>query len=429
MKNIVVDVKLWGKKIGKLSWNEEWNTAIFDYEPAFRGSGIELAPLMMPLNSAGPYYFSSNKGECFKALPGLIADSLPDKFGTKLIDEWYKSNNYSGEPSPLDRLCYVGERGMGALEFFPSEDIGSDESSKIIYIDRLTDFAKQVLNDRESFRANIYNSDESAREILRIGTSAGGAKPKAIIAYNEKTKEVRSGQVKAPKGFGYWLLKFDGVEKDSKIRENPIGIGSIEYAYYLMAKDSGINISESQLLEDREYRHFMTRRFDRSEDGEKIHIQTLAAIAHFDRDLPHSYEQAFSVMRALNLSAEEQTEFYRRMVFNVVARNHDDHTKNHSFMMDKKGVWRLAPAYDLCYSYSTSSRWISSHQMSINGKREDFSLEDLYKVAEKNEISGYKEIINKIIDIVSNWKTYADKVGVRKEYKEEIYNNLILFKS
>lgn len=426
MKHLIIDVNMWGKLIGKLQWNSDLESAVFDYVPQFRNSGIEIAPIMMPLNSAGPYYFNENKGECFKALPGLIADSLPDKFGSMLVDEWYQANKYHGTPTPLDRLCYVGKRGMGALEFAPAEPIETEETSEKIYVNKLTELAKQVLNDREFFRANINNSDGNAREILKIGTSAGGAKPKAIIAYNENTREVRSGQINAPEGYTYWLLKFDGVAENSKIKENPIGIGAIEYAYYLMAKESGINISESRLLEDREYRHFMTKRFDRKDNGEKIHIQTLAAIAHYDRDLPHSYEQAFSVMRALNLSIDEQKEFYRRMVFNVVSRNHDDHTKNHSFMMDKTGKWSLAPAYDLCYSYSTSSKWISTHQMSINGKRENFSKDDIYDMGIKMEIPEHKEILEKVTDVVASWRTFANKAGVRAEYIDQIEKHLLL---
>lgn len=426
MKTPVVEVLMWGKPIGLLSWNNELDIAVFEYNTTFSGSGIEVSPIMMPLSQDRKYYFTTNKGNCFKGLPGLIADSLPDDFGSRLIDEWFAVHNENGHPTPLDRLCYVGKRGMGALEFKPSTKIDENTISDKLYISELTELARQVLNDREGFQTKIKEADTGVRELLKIGTSAGGAKPKAIIAYNEKTGDIRSGQVDTLEGYGYWLVKFDGVAEKQKIRENPKGIGAIEYAYYLMALDCDISMSESRLMNDGEYRHFMTRRFDRSETGEKLHTQTLAALAHFDRDLPHSYEEAFSVMRLMGLSIKEQKEFYTRMVFNVIARNNDDHTKNHSFIMNKSGEWRLAPAYDLCYNYSASSRWISMHQLSLNGKREGFTVEDLLSVGIKMEIPEPQRIIEKVNDVVAGWDDYAKKADVPAKYIETIKKNLWL---
>ena len=361
MNELIVDVTLWGKSVGSLYWEKEAGAAVFDYERKFLRSGLDISPIVMPLDrySGEPYQFLSNRNNCFKGLPGLFADSLPDAFGNQIIDEWFASRGLSGEEiTPLDRLCYVGKRAMGALEFEPSQEIEGFGESSIIHVQELTNLAKAVFTDRENFRTRLNQSDKKILDMLKVGTSAGGAKPKAIIAYNNATGEVRSGQVQAPEGFGYWLLKFDGgtYSEHSEITDNPQGIGNIEYAYYLMAKDCGIEMTECRLLPEGDSHHFMTKRFDRTETGEKIHVQTLAGIAHYDRDQRHSYEEAFRVMRAMRLSYPQQEQLYRRMVFNVMSRNHDDHTKNYSFLMDKDGSWSLAPAYDLCYSYTTGGK-------------------------------------------------------------------------
>ena len=421
----IVDVKLWGKNVGVLSWDKARGVAVFQYTNEFITKGLEISPFAMPLNKT-PYSFNENKGNCFKGLPGLIADSLPDNYGTKIIEEWFISQ---AQPlttiTPLDQLCYIGERSMGALEFSPSTQITLLNKSTTIDIAQITALAQDILNNRLQFKSKLEDNQETLLDILKIGTSAGGAKPKAIIAYNPNTKEVRSGQVKAPQGFEYYILKFDGVEEEKKIRENPLGIGRIEYAYYLMSKDCGINMMDSFLIEEGQCAHFMTKRFDRTEDGEKIFVQTLAALGHLDRDLPHSYERMFAIMRGINLSYKEMEQIYRRMVFNVMARNHDDHTKNHSFIMTQKGNWQLAPAYDVMYSYSSISKWTAQHQMSINGKRDDFSNNDLLKVAENAEIKKPKNIIEEVSQVVSQWNKYAKEAEVAKEYREEIGRELI----
>lgn len=431
MNDLIVDVNIWGSNVGALLWDADHEAASFQYEDKFLRSGLDLSPLIMPLqNSQGVVYqFLQNRNNCFKGLPGLLADSLPDAFGNQIIDEWFASRGLSGEQiTPLDRLCYVGKRAMGALEFEPSKMIPGLDYSARIYIDELTKLAAEVFNNRMEFQSKLLRQDKEILDILKVGTSAGGAKPKVIIAYNQSTNEVRSGQVTAPEGFTYWLLKFDGgiYEEHAHITDNPKGIGAIEYAYYLMAKDAGIEMMECRLLQEGDSSHFMTKRFDRTDAGEKLHIQTLAGIAHYDRDQRYAYEQAFRLMRQMQLPYSQQEEFYRRMVFNVISRNHDDHTKNHSFLMDRAGRWRLAPAYDLCYSYNPHGRWTNRHQMSIHGKQDEFTRDDLVKVAERMGIKRGKEIIEKVIDAVSKWEIFAKEAGVTHHYIKEIKSKLLI---
>jgi len=431
MDDLIVDVNLWGKNIGALLWDKSREVASFEYNDRFIRSGQDLSPIIMPLDKSKGmvYQFLENKNNCFKGLPGLVADSLPDAFGNQIINEWFASRGLPDEQiTPLDRLCYVGRRAMGALEFEPSKDIPGLNSSTQLHIDELTELATEVFQNRDEFQSKLINQDKEILDILKVGTSAGGAKPKAIIAYNELSNEVRSGQVTAPAGFTYWLLKFDGgmYEEHAHITDNPKGIGNIEYAYYLMAKDAGINMTECRILPEGDSCHFMTKRFDRTDNGEKLHMQTLAGIAHYDRDKRYSYEQAFRIMRQLRLPYPQQEEFFRRMVFNVVARNHDDHTKNHSFLMNQSGRWSLAPAYDLCYSYNPHGRWTNRHQMSINSKQSQFTFEDLQSVAEKMGIKKGKEIIKQVVNSVSKWEEFAKDSGVKTTHIEQIKDNLLL---
>ena len=428
----VLKVTLWGNDIAAVVWDRETESATIEFYESFANRQLDIAPLTMPLEDIlrgeRIFNFSSNRGKTFKGLPGMLADSLPDDYGNKILDEWFASKGMSiSEFTPLDRLCYIGKRGMGALEYEPANNDKALNESSRIEIEQLMELARDVLNQREAFQANIQKENKAILDILKVGTSAGGAKPKAIIAFNEKSKEIRSGQVKAPEGFSYWLLKFDGIE-DNKLKDNPVGIGRIEYAYYNMAKDCGIDMSESKLLEEGKFAHFMTKRFDRMDNGEKLHTQTLCAMAHFDRDGRYSYEQAFQTMRRLHLSYPEMEQMYRRMVFNVIARNHDDHTKNHSFVMSSKGEWRLAPAYDLCYSYSPSGKWTSMHQMSLNNKRDEFNYSDLVSVAKNTGIRNSNQVIEQIVDTVSHWNKYASDVSVNPLYIKQIEKNFILLK-
>ena len=430
MEDLIVDVKLWGRLVGSLAWDYATNMAVFEYDDAFRRHGMELAPLTMPLSLGNrPFSFPANRTECFKGLPGLVADALPDKFGNQIITEWFTRQGLPvGEITPLERLCYVGQRAMGALEFEPSKASAMLNESTEIYIDELTQLAEEIFTKREAFQERMFQEDKSVFDILRVGTSAGGAKPKAIIAYNDKTNEVRSGQVKAPEGFGYWLLKFDGVtySEHGSIMENPKGIGNVEYAYYKMAQACGIEMTESRLLAEGDNHHFMTRRFDRTDDGEKICMQTAAGLAHLDRDQRHSYEEIFALIRKMNLPMDASLQLYRRMVFNVVARNNDDHTKNFSFLMDRQGQWTFAPAYDLCYSYKPGGRWIGQHQLSLNGKHDNFTRQDLLTIGEKMGVRRCGEIVDEVINAVSNWHSIAQDCGVRESHIAEIEKNLQL---
>jgi serine/threonine-protein kinase HipA len=425
--NSVLKVKLWGKEVAAVAWDSEREIGVLEFFDSFVKEDLDIAPLTMPLNDLrrGERIFSFPvlRGKTFKGLPGLISDSLPDDYGNMVIDEWFANKGLTVDINPLDRLCYIGKRGMGALEFEPANyDKSLDESSHI-EIGELVALADEVLNRRESFQDNLLKNKKSVRDILKVGTSAGGAKPKAIIALNDKTKEVRSGQVKAPEGFSYWLLKFDGME-GGKIKDNPKGIGRIEYAYHKMAVDCGIEMSECRLLHEGKNAHFMTKRFDRSENGDKLHIQTLCGISHFDRDERHSYEQLFNTMRNLFLPYPQMEQMFRRMVFNVAARNHDDHTKNHSFIMDNVGSWSLAPAYDLCYAYSPSGKWTNLHQLSLNGKRDNFTLSDIMEVAVKADIKNSKSIIDQVTQVVSKWNNYAREAEVNEEFIKQIDANL-----
>ncbi len=430
MTDVVLKVSLWGEDVAAVVWDKEREYAIFEFLPNFASTGLDLAPLTMPLDDIRrgdrTYYFPAHRNKTFKGLPGLIADSLPDDYGNQIIDEWFASKGLSDRAfSPVDRLCYVGKRGMGALEFDPAQNNPQLDQSAVVEIAHLTELAKTVLQHRETFQANLAKGDASLLDIIRVGTSAGGAKPKAVIAVNHDLSEIRSGQVKAPEGFTYWLLKFDGIEA-GKVTDNPLGIGRIEYAYYKMAVDCGIEMTECKLVEEGQYAHFMTKRFDRTDNGDRLHIQTLCAIAHFDRDDRHSYEQAFQVMRRMNLSYPDMEQLYRRMVFNIVARNHDDHTKNHSFMLRPGGEWRLAPAYDLCYSYSSGGRWTNQHQLSANNKRDDFSRDDLLAVGQQMGIKNALPIVDQVTTVVSLWSQYAADAGVRDSHKEHIGKNLRL---
>ena len=416
--------------VGSLVWDSITQMAVFEYDNAFRRNGLEIAPLTMPLSLGNrPFSFPANRTDCFKGLPGLIADALPDKFGNQIITEWFTRQGLPvGEITPLERLCYVGQRAMGALEFEPSKASALLNESTEIYIDELTRLAEDIFTKREAFQERMFQEDKTILDILRVGTSAGGAKPKAIIAYNAQTNEVRSGQVKAPEGFHYWLLKFDGVtySEHGSVMENPKGIGNVEYAYYKMAQACGINMTECRLLDEGNNHHFMTRRFDRTNNGEKIHMQTVAGLAHLDRDQRHSYEEVFGVIRKMNLPMDASQQLFRRMVFNVVARNNDDHTKNFSFLMDRNGKWQLAPAYDLCYSYKPGGRWIGQHQLSLNGKQDEFTRKDIQTVGENMGIRRCNEMIDEVVDAVSHWNTIARDCGVRESHIAEVEKNLLL---
>jgi serine/threonine-protein kinase HipA len=428
----IAEVKLWGRSIGAVSLEENGGVAAFQYTPEFAASGIEVSPIVMPLSNR-VYTFPALSHETFHGLPGLLADSLPDKFGNALIDAWLATQGRtSASFNAVERLCYTGARGMGALEFAPAAGPKS-QATGAIEIAALVALASEVLSQRDALVGSLAkaHSAKALQTILRVGTSAGGARAKAVIAWNKETNEVRSGQIPASESFDYWLLKFDGVRgnRDKELND-PQGYGAIEYAYALMAKAAGIEMSECRLLEENGRRHFMTRRFDRLPGGAKLHAQSLCAIAHFDFNNPvaYAYEQAFLVMRQLRLPMAQIEEQFRRMAFNVIARNQDDHVKNIAYLMNKQGQWQLSPAFDITYSYNPDGAWTAQHQMSINGKRDGFTIEDFRACAKSAMMKrGRAEtIVGEVRAAVSNWQAYAQRAGVAGEWMEQVQGNLRL---
>lgn len=411
-------VGLWGSTIGAVTLAEGDRVAAFEYDPAFAASEIEISPFQMPLRAGRVYRFPGLSPESFAGLPGLLADSLPDRYGNALIDAWLATRGREPESfDAVERLCYIGKRGMGALEFAPAQG-PRPTPNHVVDVEALVELVAEVLSERENLSVSLRRSGkrEAMREILRVGTSAGGARPKALIALNPITNEVRSGQLGVDPGFEHWILKFDGVEDSSRDLGASKGYGAIEWVYSEMARSAGIEMTECRLLEEGGRRHFMTRRFDRTETGDKLHMQSLAALAHLDFRQPgaNSYEQAFQVIRRLSLPREAVEQQFRRMVFNVVARNQDDHVKNIAFLMDRDGRWSLAPAFDLVYAYNPRGRWTSEHQMSINGKRDGFTIEDLRRVAEVASMKqgSAEEILARVIETVEKWPEWAAKAGI-----------------
>ena len=430
--NTLAEVRLWGKTIGAVSLQDGEDVASFEYDAGFAQSGIQVAPIVMLL-SRRVYRFPELSLPTFHGLPGLLADSLPDKFGNALIDAWLASQGRQANSfNAVERLCYTGERGMGALEFAPAIGPRAKQTTHI-EVGKLVELASEVLAHRNNLQTSFAaeGREDALRDILRVGTSAGGARAKAIIAWNPKTNEVRSGQFKAGKGFEYWLLKFDGVSgnKDKEL-EDPKGYGVIEYAYYLMALDCGIDISECRLFKENGRSHFMTRRFDRLATGEKLHMQSLCALAHYDfnRAGAYSYEQALLVMRQLQLPMQAIEQLFRRMAFNIVARNQDDHVKNIAFLMNKSGEWSLSPAFDMTYSFNPSGAWTASHQMTMNGKRNNFTLEDFNACARTASMKRGRaaKILAEVQETVSKWVSYAETAGVPDGVREKIQRTLNL---
>ena len=426
----VAEVKLWGRTIGAVAIDSATDTARFEYAPDFTASSIQLSPIVMPL-SRRIYSFPNLPRNTYRGLPGLLADSLPDRFGNALIDAWLATRGRSPDSfNAIERLCYIGKRGMGALEYQPAIGPASGASTPID-VSRLVALASEVLQNRNRLSVSFADPEKETalKEILRVGTSAGGARAKAVIAWNPATDEVRSGQVEIDEGFEHWILKFDGVDGDSELND-PRGYGAVEFAYYRMARAAGIDMCDSRLLEENGRRHFMTRRFDRPDRNEKLHTQSLCALAHFDFNLAgaYGYEQVFQIMRRLELPMEDIEEQFRRMIFNIMARNQDDHVKNIAFLMDRTGRWSLAPAFDVTYSYNPAGRWTVMHQMSMNGKRDGFSLEDFSACARSAGLKRNRErvLMAEVRGAVSQWRDFADEVRIPTEWRDAIQQNLRL---
>jgi len=408
-----ISVHLWGQLVGALSWNPDRMVASFQYDPSFLRSGLEISPLKVPLGAQVFEFPELVEATTFKGLPGFIADCLPEKFGNRLLDTYLATHGrHIDDLNPLERLCYVSTRGMGALEFQP--DLESRQLNKPIslHVSDLADVAKRVLQEKQQINTNI---DEGIETLVTVGTSAGGAKAKAVIAINDETNDVLSGQANVPDGYVHWLLKFDEIDNEEHATSKQIG--RIEYVYSEMAYEAGINMMACRLLHDNNRAHFMTQRFDRIEGNTKIHVVTFAGMMHADRNPPGlvGYERLFQTIRELGLPQSDLTEMYRRMVFNICSRNQDDHTKNHAFLMFGDGSWQLSPAYDLCFSYKPGNPFIESHQMSCNGKRENFLLEDLLTAANAADVKNPKKIIEEVQLAVSHWAVLAKKVGIDEE--------------
>ena len=413
-------VMLWGRRIGAVSWDAGRGVGVFQYDPRFVRAGIEVSPITMRVREA-PYTFPGLGREAFKGLPGLLADALPDRFGNALIDVWLAETGRTDEDfSPVDRLCYIGWRGVGALEFEPG--LRRRDRRRKLEIGQLADLANRALEERGRLAGRLAGRDDAValEDILSVGTSAGGARAKAVLAWNRETGEFRSGQMEAGDGFEDWLLKFDGVagSQDSEL-SYPQGYGRIEYAYYLMARAAGIEMSECRLHHEGGRSHFMTRRFDRDAQGRKIHKQTFGALRHFDYNVAgaYAYEQVMQTIRALGLGMSVVEEQYRRTVFNIVARNQDDHVKNIAFLMDRSGGWRLSPAYDVAYAYNPQGSWTREHQMSVVGKRAGFERADLERFAES---SGLRRtiatgVVDQVVSTVAMWLRFAAEAGVEEQ--------------
>lgn len=421
----VARVWLYDMLVGTFLLDDRYDVVQFEYDRGFIDKAIEPSPLMMPVREGRVYSFGGLNRETFRGLPGMLADSLPDTYGHTLFERWLSlTGRKSG--NVVESLCYLGKRCMGALEFEPAVEFTSDSNLRI-EIDSLVDVARNALAEKEQFGINFGEDKKSAiAEIVRLGTSAGGQRAKAIIAYNEETGDVRSGQIEAPAGYDYYLIKLDGVSAQAGFMDTD-NFGRLEYSFSQLVKKCGIEMSDCSLIEENGRAHFLTRRFDRVK-GKKVHMQTLCGMAHYDFRVhrAYSYEQAFNVMRYLRLPYSQAQEMFRRMVFNVVVRNQDDHTKNISFLMGEDGVWKLSPAYDMGYAYNPDGRWTATHQMSINGKFDDISRGDLLECASVNNIKDASHIIDEIVECASTWPKIAVECGVPQDMIHSILPNMIL---
>lgn len=421
-------VKIWGLTAGAVAWNPDRQLGTFEFDPDFPSHGLDLAPLTMPVAGRKIFSFPALPPTTFRGLPGLLADALPDLFGNSIINAWLaRQGRTASSFSPVQRLCYTGSRAMGALEFAPALQPGF-KAAVPVEISELVRLAQEVVNQRGQLRGKVApdSSTDALLDIIRVGTSAGGGRPKAVIALNEDTGEVRSGQLSAPAGFKHWLLKFDGVQ-DSTLGD-PAGYGRIELAYHHMATAAGIEMQPCRLLEEGGRAHFMTRRFDRTDTGERRHLQSLCALGHHDFNNPGatSYEQAFQVMGRLHLTYPERRQQFLRMAFNVMARNQDDHTKNIAYLMDRQGQWRLAPAFDVTFAYNPHGNWTDRHQMTVAGKRENITRGDLLEVARLVGVKKADALVDQVREAVARWAEFADEGRVEAVQAERIGNEHLL---
>ena len=414
MDTPVVEVLLWGERIGAVAPDPRLGCYVFAYDPAWRRTGIELSPLTMPLSDPrSTFAFPELSESSYKRLSGLLADALPDDFGNALIDAWMMSKGVEKRAiTTLDRLAYMGKRGMGALEFKPVR--GADkESAEPLEMKSLVEAARQVIQGDVS---GDLHAQAALANIIRVGASAGGARAKAVVTWNPETNQIRSGQFDAAPGFEHWLLKFDGVGKDAELGGSA-DYGRVEYAYHLMAKAAGINMSACRLLEEGGRAHFMTHRFDREVQGGntlKHHVQTLCAMDHLDykQRATHAYAQLFMVTSKLKLGDNAIGQVFRRMAFNVMAKNCDDHTKNFAFRLKQHSSWELAPAYDVTHAYNPQGEWTYQHLMSVNGKFNAITRADLLLEADRFGVRRPLDILADVRAALDNWQSYAEAAGL-----------------
>lgn len=417
MDTPVIEVRIWGRRVGALAPDPRLGCYVFAYDPAWRRTGIELAPLTMPLDDPRPSFAFPELAEpAYKRLPGLLADALPDDFGNALIDAWMSAKGVEKRAiSTLDRLAYMGKRGMGALEFRPARG-AHRESAEPLEMKNLVEAARKVVHGDLS---GDVQAQAALANIIRVGTSAGGARAKAVVAWNPQTNQIRSGQFDAAPGFEHWLLKFDGVGKDSELGGSA-DYGRIEYAYHLMAQAAGIRMSPCRLLEESGRAHFMTRRFDRDvADGRTIkhHVQTLCAMSHLDykQRATHAYAQLFMAIAQLKLGDDANSQAFRRMAFNVMAKNCDDHSKNYAFRLKQGGAWELAQAYDVTHAYNPKGEWTYQHLMSVNGKFSGIARADLLAEADRFGVRRPQDALKVVRAAIDNWPEFARQAGLSQQ--------------
>ncbi len=415
-----LEVHLWGTHVGSLAWEPAKQCYAFRFTPAFRQLGIDPAPLKMPVARDTIWTFDDLGRATYQGLPAMISDSLPDAFGNRLIEATLLDYGLDqGAITPLDRLAYIGSRAMGAFRFKPSR--GPSEKATAIDLRNLVDEARQAISTQPG-----GTEATTLQHIIQVGISAGGARPKAVVCWNPKTNTFRSGQFDAPAGFEHWLLKFDGIEKGQIDANEPRNEGRVEYAYHLMARAAGLEMSDCRLHEEGGRAHFMTRRFDREGASTRHHIQTLCAMAHMDLKHAgaHSYTQLFDTLASLHLPDSSFQETFRRMAFNVMARNMDDHTKNHSFRLKERGNWELSPAYDLTYAHNPNGNWNHQHFLAVNRKHDNITRPDLLVDAERFSIADRKSILDQVASAVGRWPEFAAQAGVPSDQAEEIRQDL-----
>ena len=423
----LVEVHCWGQLVGAVAQARHSDACVFEYDPRWRRSGIELSPLLLPTrNRSGQFSFPGLSRETYKGLPGLLADALPDRFGNALIDAWMAQRGIPASAiSVLDRLAYMGSRGMGALQFRPV--LGNEDTPSVpIQLASLVEAARRAV----SGSVDDSHAAQSLNRIIEVGTSAGGARAKAVIGWNRAQQQIVSGQFDLPDGFEHWLLKFDGVGSDAQLGPSQ-QYGRIEYAYHLMARAAGIDMADCQLLEEGGRAHFVTRRFDR-QGNTRLHLQSLCAMAHVDYNLQASnaYETLFITAAELGLDDAAMTQLLRRMVFNVAAANNDDHSKNFAFLLPPPvegqalPAWQLAPAYDITYAFDPDNQWLRQHLMSVNGRFAGITRADLARVADRFSIAGLREVIDSVNAAVQRWPEFAGSAGLDPDETARIGGHL-----